>query len=48
MASGPGTAKQRKRDAVGNLRSFADEVGADAGGRKAADLSATDFDALRG
>ena len=48
MASGPASAKQRKRDAVGNLRSLADEVGADAGGRRVADLSATDFDALRG
>ena len=48
MASGLASAKQRKRDAVGNLRSLADEVGADAGGRKVADLSATDFDAVRG
>ena len=48
MASAPASAKQRKRDAVGNLRSLADEVGADAGGRRVADLTATDFDALRG
>ena len=31
-----------------DLRSLADEVGADAGRRKVADLSATDFDAVRG
>ena len=31
-----------------DLRSLADEVGADAGRRKVADLSTTDFDAVRG
>ena len=40
-------AKQRKRDAAGNLQCLADEVGVESGGRKVADLSATGIDALR-
>ena len=39
-------AKQRKRDAVGNLRDLAAELGVDMGGRRKADLSESDFLAL--
>jgi len=41
-------AKQRKRDAVGNLRDLAEELGMDMEARKKPDMSEADFVELRG